>query len=158
MKATREILALEQILALCQEHDEALKDALYDFPGASWMPSSLSIRARRTGVCWTSSLIGIPACRTTWGRDWSPRYCAPWGKRSLPCPPSTASIVWSSLTGCPPADEWSELRRIRNGFTHDYPETARERHERLQLAITSASRLQEIRDIFADKIGQRFGL
>jgi len=62
------------------------------------------------------------------------------------------------LTGCPPADEWSELRRIRNGFTHDYPETARERHERLQLAITSASRLQEIRDIFADKIGQRFGL
>jgi len=62
------------------------------------------------------------------------------------------------LAWLPSVDEWSELRRIRNEFTHDYPETAGERHGRLQLAITSASRLREIRDIFADKIGQRFGL
>ncbi len=62
------------------------------------------------------------------------------------------------LAWLPSADEWSELRRIRNEFTHEYPETSQERYEKLQLAITSAGRLQEIRNIFTDKIGRRFGL
>jgi hypothetical protein len=36
------------------------------------------------------------------------------------------------------------LRRIRNEFTHEYPESPEERHERLELATRAARRLVEI--------------
>ncbi len=62
------------------------------------------------------------------------------------------------LAWLPSVDEWSEPRRIRNEFTHDYPETARERYERLQFVVISAGRLREIQEIFTDKIGRHFGL
>lgn len=62
------------------------------------------------------------------------------------------------LAWLPSADEWSELRHIRNEFTHDYPETSQKRYEKLQLAIISAGRLREIQERFADKIGRCFGL
>ncbi|TXF13361.1 hypothetical protein [Pelomicrobium methylotrophicum] len=56
----------------------------------------------------------------------------------------------------PSAEEWVELRRIRNEFAHDYPATAQERLERLQLAFSSARRLLEILAILDGKIQQRF--
>jgi hypothetical protein len=56
----------------------------------------------------------------------------------------------------PSADEWTELRRIRNEFTHEYPEAAQEKFARLQLALASARRLLEILSIFVEKLGQRF--
>lgn len=56
----------------------------------------------------------------------------------------------------PSAEEWAELRRIRNEFGHDHPATAQERLERLQLALTSARRLLEILAILDGKMQQRF--
>jgi hypothetical protein len=56
----------------------------------------------------------------------------------------------------PSADEWAELRRIRNEFVHDYPETATERLERLQLAVASAWRVLEILAHIQQHIAQRF--
>jgi len=56
----------------------------------------------------------------------------------------------------PAAEEWTELRRMRNEFAHEYPETPQERFVRLQLAVTSARRLLVILSIFAEKIEQRF--
>jgi hypothetical protein len=54
------------------------------------------------------------------------------------------------------AEEWGDLRRIRNEFTHEYPETAEERFEKLKLALSSARRLLEIFGIFGDRIEERF--
>lgn len=48
------------------------------------------------------------------------------------------------------------LRRIRNEFTHDYPEAADKRYERLQLALSSAQRLNEIFLSLEQKIRGRF--
>ncbi len=59
------------------------------------------------------------------------------------------------LLWLPSADEWSDLRRIRNEFTHDYPETPQERYEKLQLAIASAHRLIGILGVFKKKLGER---
>lgn len=56
----------------------------------------------------------------------------------------------------PDAEEWADLRRIRNEFAHDYPETMDERLERLQLAITSAQTLKEIFNSMRHKIRARF--
>lgn len=38
------------------------------------------------------------------------------------------------------AEKWIDLRRIRDEFTHDYPETTGERFARLQLATMNHSR------------------
>ena len=35
----------------------------------------------------------------------------------------------------PSADEWMELRQVRNQFTHEYPESAEERFERFSAAV-----------------------
>ena len=60
------------------------------------------------------------------------------------------------LAWLPSAEEWTDLRRIRNEFVHDYPETPQERLERLQLALASARSLLDIHDIFGGKKQQRF--
>lgn len=158
MKATREILALEQILALCQGHDEVLKDALYDLSRRELDAQLLEHPSKED-----RRLLGQFAYRYTRMQDDMGARLVPAILRALGEEVAAMSTLdrldrLEQLAWLPSVDEWSELRRIRNEFTHDYPETAGERHERLQLAITSASRLREIRDIFADKIGQRFGL
>ena len=56
----------------------------------------------------------------------------------------------------PSADEWTELRRIRNEFAHDYPGTSHERLERFQLAITCARRLLAILSISNKNTYDRF--
>ena len=49
-----------------------------------------------------------------------------------------------------------ELRRTRNEFTHDYPETTKERFERLQLALTAAEKVMAILEFMNQKIYRRF--
>jgi hypothetical protein len=56
----------------------------------------------------------------------------------------------------PDAEQWAELRRIRNEFAHDYPETTEERFERMQLAITSAQTVIELFNFLSRKIRERF--
>ena len=56
----------------------------------------------------------------------------------------------------PDAEEWADLRRIRNEFAHDYPETMEEQFERLQLAITSAQTVTGIFNSISHKIRERF--
>lgn len=53
------------------------------------------------------------------------------------------------------AAQWSELRRIRNAFAHDYPKTLAERHAQLQVAMTAAAQVLDILDIFTPRIQQR---
>ena len=60
------------------------------------------------------------------------------------------------LAWLPAADEWTDLRRVRNEFTHDYPETIAERYSRLQLAIRAARRLLEILGGIGLNIERRF--
>jgi len=53
------------------------------------------------------------------------------------------------------ADEWLDLRRIRNAFSHDDPATAEERFERLTLATQAAQPLLDILDVLTEKLHQR---
>jgi len=56
----------------------------------------------------------------------------------------------------PSAEEWGDLRRVRNEFAHDYPDTVDERIDRLHLALTAAQRLLEILVRFEHKARQCF--
>jgi uncharacterized protein with HEPN domain len=60
------------------------------------------------------------------------------------------------LAWLPSAEEWVELRRIRNEFAHDYPETTEARFNRLQQAFNAARRALEILEIFSLNIRKRF--
>ena len=52
----------------------------------------------------------------------------------------------------PSADAWAALRQIRNQFTHDYPDDAAERFERLQAATAAAGQLLTVMEQFDERI------
>ena len=56
----------------------------------------------------------------------------------------------------PSAEEWLDLRRIRDEFANDYPETPQERFDRLQLALDAARKGLDILANITRKIRQRF--
>ncbi|MBF0159678.1 MAG: hypothetical protein HQL58_09125 [Magnetococcales bacterium] len=58
----------------------------------------------------------------------------------------------------PSAQEWQQLRYTRNAFTHDYPETAEERWQSLQQALSASQRLVQIFTALEQKIDQRWGV
>lgn len=43
----------------------------------------------------------------------------------------------------PSAEKWVALRKMCNDFTHEYPETVKERLARVQLAVQSARRISD---------------
>jgi len=158
MKATAEILALGQILTLCRGHDEVLSDVLYDLSRRELDAQALEHPGKED-----RRLLDQFTYRYTRMQDDMGARLIPAMLRALGEDISAMSTLdrldrLEQLAWLPSANEWSELRRIRNEFTHDYPETAQERYERLQLAVISASRLLEIQEIFTDKISRRFGL
>ena len=52
------------------------------------------------------------------------------------------------------AAQWAELRRIRNAFAHDYPETFAQRHAQLQVAMAAAAQVLDVLDTFVPRIQQ----
>jgi hypothetical protein len=54
----------------------------------------------------------------------------------------------------PSADEWMELRQVRNQFTHEHPESAEERFERFSAAVAAATRLVDLLDGFKRRLEQ----
>ena len=88
----------------------------------------------------------------TWVRYFYLRYYVRWEKKFVKCPclERLEQIGW-----LPSANEWVNLRYIRNEFTHDYPHTLEERFNRLQLALTAAEHIVMIFDGLQQKINQR---
>lgn len=54
----------------------------------------------------------------------------------------------------PSAEAWATLRQIRNQFTHDYPDDAAERFDRLQAATAAAGQLLTVMDQFDERISK----
>jgi DnaJ-domain-containing protein 1 len=52
----------------------------------------------------------------------------------------------------PSADAWATLRQIRNQFTHDDPDDAAERFDRLQAATVAAGQLLTVMEQFDARI------
>ncbi|MCB2262730.1 MAG: hypothetical protein LGR52_07310 [Candidatus Thiosymbion ectosymbiont of Robbea hypermnestra] len=158
MKATAEMLALEQILTLCRGHDEALNDALVDLSRRELNARALDCLSKEDRRLLDQFAYRYTRLQDDMGARLIPALLGALGEdvaamSALDRLDRLEQLAWLSS-----ADEWSELRRIRNEFTHGYPETSRERYERLQLAILSASRLREILGVLTDKIGRRFDL
>lgn len=156
MNQTPEILALQHALALGRTHRRGLGDALDDLRlrdlGAEEL-EDLSKADRR--------LLDQFAYRYTRLQDDMGARLMPAVLRALQEDIASLSMLdrfnrLEQLGWLPSADEWADLRRVRNEFAHDYPDTAAERFERLQLALTAAQRLLDILMGFEQQVEQRF--
>ncbi len=155
MKTNPEILALEHAHAACKVHDEALGDALEDigqWPITETQLDHLTKDQRR--------LLDQFAYRYTRLQDALGARLMPAALRALGedieiMPALDRFNRLEQLGWLPSADEWLELRRIRNEFAHDYPEMAKERFDQLQLALAAARRAREIFNFLGQKVLQR---
>ncbi len=155
MKQFPESLALEQALTIVRIHRQALAEALDDLqqrPLGIAQLQNLSKADRR--------LLDQFAYRYTRLQDDMGIKLMPAILRILQEDVARMSMLdrlnrLEQLGWLPSAEEWADLRRVRNEFAHDYPDTVAERFERLQLARAAAQRLLEILAHFEQQIQQR---
>ncbi len=154
MNQNPEKLALEQALAIGRIHHEALGDALDDLRRRDLKTADLDRLDKGD-----RRLLDQFAYRYTRLQDDMGARLIPAVLRALQEEINVLSMLdrlsrLEQLGWLPSAEEWSDLRRVRNEFAHDYPDTADERFERLQLALTAARRLLEILAGFEQKVQQ----
>ena len=156
MNQAPEILILEQALAIGRIHRQALGDALDDLRLRNLKPADqerLSKADRR--------LLDQFAYRYTRLQDDMGAKLMPAVLQALQEDTPSQSMLdrlnrLEQLGWLPSAEEWGDLRRVRNEFAHDYPDTVDERFDRLHLALTAAQRLLEILLEFEHKAQQCF--
>ena len=156
MSMVPEIAALQHAHANCRIHGDALGEALADLHQSSLVAENLASLAKED-----RRLLDQFAYRYTRLQDDMGARLMPAGLRALGEEISALPVLdrlnrLEQLGWLPSAEEWASLRRIRNEFAHDYPDTLAERFSRLQLAIISSHRLLEILDGISQKILQRF--
>ena len=154
--STSERLALRQALNLCQTHRDALQDALADIRQRAFDAVALQNLNKAD-----RRLLDQFAYRYTRLQDDLGARLMPATLRALGEDVAAMAVLdrldrLEQIGWLPSAEEWSELRRIRNEFAHEYPETAEERHQRFQAALQAAERLLVILQGFSQKIEQRF--
>lgn len=156
MTLADEATILRHIHGVCSTHREALQEALQDIHQRHFMAAELQTLNKDD-----RRLLDQFAYRYTRLQDDTGARLIPAILRALGEDVSTMSVLdrlnrMEQLGWLQSADEWSNLRRIRNEFTHEYPETAQQRFERLDLALKSAGRLVDIFDLVSERIIARF--
>lgn len=156
MRQTAETLALQQALAVGRVHRQALEDALEDLHRRHLGAADLAALGKAD-----RRLLDQFAYRYTRLQDDMGARLMPAVLRTLQEDITRLSMLdrlhrLEQLGWLPSAEEWADLRRVRNEFAHDYPETVEERFERLQLAQAAAQRLLDILAGFEQKVQQRF--
>jgi hypothetical protein len=152
MTPTPELLAVQQIHAVCLGHVEALTDALQDMQTRALNPEeygNLSKADRR--------LVDQFAYRYTRLQDDLGARLMPAVLNALSEDVRSMSAVdrfgrLEQLGWLPSADQWLALRQVRNQFAHEYPDSSVERFERLQMATEAARQLLSIVELFNQKI------
>ncbi|RFO95932.1 hypothetical protein DIC66_16020 [Rhodoferax lacus] len=152
MTPTPELLAMQQIHAVCLGHVEALTDALQDMQTRALNPeeyANLSKADRR--------LVDQFAYRYTRLQDDLGARLIPAVLNALGEDVRSMSAVdrfgrLEQLGWLPSADQWLALRQVRNQFAHEYPDSSVERFERLQMATEAARQLLSIVELFNQKI------
>ena len=158
MNDSPEVLALRQLLVMCSGQVEALEEALQDMEQRGFTAPGLDNLNKAD-----RRLLDQFAYRYTRLQDHMGARLMPAILRALGEDVAVMSALdrfnrMEQLGWLPSADEWVTLRRIRNEFAHDYPDSSEERLERLQAAMTAARQLISIMAQINSKIRQRFSV
>lgn len=147
------ILRVKQNLEVCQSHADALKDAQEDLERRPPLGQEDLVEISKD----LRRILDQFAYRYTRLQD-------DMGSRLLPSILQASGEEITKLSNIDrlnrleqlewltSANEWLGLRGIRNEFTHDYPESAEEKLQRLNAGFQAAKRLTEILDAIKKKL------
>lgn len=136
--------ALHHAHQLCLDHRDALLDAFTDLDQRRLAATDLERQNPRDRRLLDQFAYRYTRLQDDMGTRLFPAILRALGEEIAAMPVLDRLNRLEQLGWLPSADDWSDLRRIRNEFTHDDPETTEERFARLQLAIQAARRLLEI--------------
>jgi len=141
---------------VCQVHEEALRDAIDDLMQRKLVAADLDTLGKDDRRLLDQFAYRYTRLQDDMGVRLIPAALRALGEEIAAMPVLDRLSRMEQLGWLPDAEQWAELRRIRNEFAHDYPETTEERFERMQLAITSAQTVIEIFNSLSHKIRERF--
>lgn len=156
MKIKPEWLAFHHAYTTCQTHCLALGEALNDLEQRKLRQSDLENQSKEDRRLLDQFAYRYMRLQDDLGAKLIPAILSLLGEEVASVSMLDRLARMEQLGWLPDADEWLELRRIRNEFTHDYPDTLAVRFERLQLALTSAQRVLAIFHLIQQKTQQRF--
>jgi DNA primase len=156
MKNSPEWLALQQAFVVCGVHEEALLDAIVDLKQRNLTADDLLALSKEDRRLLDQFAYRYTRLQDDMGARLIPAVLRALGEEIAAMPMLDRLSRMEQLGWLPDAEAWAELRRIRNEFAHDYPETLQERFERLQLALSSAQAVTEIFNSMSVKISERF--
>lgn len=155
MTAPPALLALRQALAICLEHARTLRGALDDLATRNLEASDLLDLSKADLRLLDQFAYRYTRLQDDMGARLMPLALLAMGEEVAALPFLDRLDRLEQLGWLPSAEEWSDLRRIRNEFTHDYPDTVAERFTRLQVAMASAQSLLRVLEHFHRKIDER---
>jgi hypothetical protein len=151
-----EVAALMQALEVCGAHRGGLQDALEDLRQSPVSADALAAPGKELRRLLDQFAYRYTRLQDDMGARLFPAALRALGEDVAAMPVIDRLNRLEQLGWLPSAEEWADLRRIRNEFTHEYPESAEERRERLDLAIASARRLVDLLGQFERQVAQRF--
>lgn len=156
MKPSPEMLALAQAHALCEVHLDALHDALNDMQQRALSSSEYEHLSKTDRRLLDQFAYRYTRLQDDLGARLMPAILRALGEDVAAMPAIDRFSRLEQLGWLASADNWNVLRQIRNQFSHDYPDSANERFERLQAAIGAAQQLIAVMAQIESKIRQRF--
>ena len=153
---TPEELALRQGLQVCLVHGEALQDALYDIAKRRFIADDLQELTKQDRRLLDQFAYRYTRLQDDLGARVMPAALKALGEEVATMPAIDRFNRLEQIGWLSSAEEWLELRQIRNQFAHEYPETPDQRFERFQAAARAAQRLLAILREITAKIEHRF--
>lgn len=150
------LLTLRQARDTCLGHSEALREALDDLHLRNLADSDLGCPTKNDRRLLDQFAYRYTRLQDDMGARLMPMVLLALGEEIATMPVLDRLDRLEQLGWVPSAEEWVELRRTRNEFTHDYPETTKKKFERLQLALAAAEKVMAILEIMNQKIYRRF--
>lgn len=156
MNDSIDLSRLNQAAALCIQHREALNDALTDLASRQLNASDLGCLSKPDRRLLDQFAYRFTRLQDDMGTRLFPAVLRALGEEVSEVPALDRFARLEQIGWLPNADRWSELRRIRNEFAHDYPESLEERFARLSLAAEAADEALGILDHILARIRKRF--
>ena len=156
MTTPAEKLALEQTHALCNDHLDALRDAMGDMQKEAFGLSDYQQLSKADRRLLDQFAYRFTRLQDDMGARLMPAILRALGEDVAAMPALDRFSRLEQLGWLPSAEHWNRLRQIRNQFAHDYPATVSERFERLQSAVGAANQMAAILEQFNREIDKRF--
>lgn len=141
MKTTPEQLALQHIQTVCQDHADALSEAMQDMQSRALTPDDYAHLNKDDRRLLDQFAYRYTRLQDDMGARLMPAVLKALDEDIAPMSAIDRFTRLEQLGWINSADDWLSLRQVRNQFAHDYPDSPTERFERLQAAIHAAQQL-----------------